>query len=221
MQKLDKNLGKINSTAYKNWIEDLENNNKIHPKSRTYYDDVAFDLFRVQRGVCAYTERFVCPAELYCDTMWVNGKYNSAYSAEYNRQDHACELEHFDSKIKDDKYWLWSNLFMIDSKINGIKTNTEVHHFLKPDGHDYDPFTYFDYDFDTNRYIPKTDLDSDLQEKIKFMIDKVLRLNHGVILNDRKDFLGRYINDNNKSAFKIDRFYTAIEFYKKLTPDAQ
>lgn len=212
MQKIDKNYDTILSTKYKKWVDDLENKNKKHPDSRTYYDDIVMELYRCQKGVCAYTERFICPSSLYKSDNWIDGNYKIRNEVEFNRTDHAGELEHFDHLLKENQYWLWSNLFMIDSTINSRKSSKDIVYYLKPDSEDYSPEKYFDYDEETHRFIPNTDLDIDQRTEIKDMIDNVFYLNHGVILNDRRDFIKELRTKiNNKSDFKFDRFFTATK----------
>ena len=212
MQKIDKNYDTILSTKYKKWVDNLEDKNKKHPDSRTYYDDIVMELYRCQKGVCAYTERFICPSSLYKSDNWIDGDYKITDEAEFKRTDHAGELEHFDHHLKKDKYWLWDNLFMIDSTINSRKSNKDIVDYLKPDSEDYSPEKYFDYDEETHRFIPNTDLDIDQRKEIKDMIDNVFYLNHGVILNDRRDFIKELRTKiTNKSDYKFDRFFTATE----------
>ena len=212
MQRIDKNYDAILSTKYKKWVDDLEKNNKKHPDSRTYYDDIVMELYRCQKGVCAYTERFICPSSLYKSDNWIDGNYKTNDEAEFNRTDHAGQLEHFDHHLKDNQYWLWSNLFMIDSTINSRKSNKDIVNYLKPDSEDYSPEKYFDYDEETHRFVPNTDLDVEKRTEIKDMIDNVFYLNHGVILNDRKDFINELRTKiNNKSPYKFDRFFTATK----------
>jgi hypothetical protein len=212
MQKIDKNYDTILSTKYKKWVDDLEKNKKKHPDSRTYYDDIVMELYRCQKGVCAYTERFICVPSLYESENWVDGNYKTNDEAEFNRTDHAGELEHFDPRLKKNQYWLWDNLFMIDAKINSLKSDKDIVYFLKPDSEEYSPEKYFDYDEETHRFIPNTDWDEAKQIEIKHFIDNVFYLNHGVILTERRNF----INDlrtkiNNKSDYKFDRFFTATK----------
>ena len=212
MQRIDKNYDAILSTKYKKWVDDLEKNNKKHPDSRTYYDDIVMELYRCQKGVCAYTERFICPSSLYKSDNWIDGNYKTNDEAEFNRTDHAGQLEHFDHHLKENQYWLWSNLFMIDSTINSRKSNKDIVNYLKPDSEDYSPEKYFDYDEETHRFIPNTDLDIEKRTEIKNMIDNVFYLNHGVILNDRRDFINELRTKiTNKSSYKFDRFFTATK----------
>jgi hypothetical protein len=211
MRKIDKDYSDILSTKYKSWVDTLEANGTKHPLSRTYYDDVAMELYRCQDGVCAYTERWICPRELYDGALWVDGKYVTDDSAEYRRVDHAGEMDHYDPLLKEDQYWLWNNLFMIDATVNSRKDNKPVLNYLKPDLDDYSPEKYFEYDEKTHRYIPNTDLDNTTRTEIQYMIDNVLFLNHGVVRNDRRDL----INDikqkqKNNTPYKIDRFFTAL-----------
>ena len=212
MQKIDKNYDTILSTKYKKWVDNLEDKNKKHPDSRTYYDDIVMELYRCQKGVCAYTEKFICVPSLYELSNWTDGNYKTNDEAEFNRTDHAGELEHFDPHLKKDKYWLWSNLFMIDSTINSRKSSKDIVYYLKPDSKDYSPEKYFDYDEETHRFVPNTDLDIEKRTEIKDMIDNVFYLNHGVILNDRRDFINELkAKINNKSDYKFDRFFTATK----------
>jgi hypothetical protein len=189
MKKINKDYSKLLSTKYKAWLDNHEANNQMHPTSRTYYDDIVMELYRIQGGVCAYTERYICPSSLYTAEHWVGGDYKISDKDEFTRIDHAGELEHFDPTQKKDKYWLWSNLFMIDSTINSQKSNKSIVSYLKPDLDDYEPSKYFDYDQKTHKFVPNTDLQDDQRKEIQYMIDEILRLNHGVIKNDRRDFI--------------------------------
>lgn len=211
MRKIDKNYDAIFSTKYKEWVNNLESSNTKHPNSRTYYDDVVMDLYRCQQGVCAYTEMHICVPNLYVEDNWSNGKYKIIVD-EVVRSDHFGELEHFNPDLKNHKYWLWDNFFMIHAKINSLKSNKLVFPYLKPDLNDYLPGKYFDYDESTHRFIPNTEItDMTIQKEIQYMIDEVLFLNHGVVLNDRKDYINsvkfKIENDLN---YVVDRFYTSV-----------
>ncbi len=214
MQKIDKNYDEILSTKYKTWVDNLEKQGKKHPESRTYYDDVVMDLYRCQKGVCAYTEMFICPSSLYDKANWKDGKYEISDEAEFNRTDHLGDLEHFNPDLKSNQYWLWDNFFMIHSKINSLKSSKAVISYLKPDLADYGPEKYFEYDDVTHRFIPNTDIEDEIKRReIQRMIDEVLFLNHGVVRNERESFINE-IKQKIKfgSTYKIDRFFTAVSW---------
>lgn len=214
MRKINKDISKVNSVKYINWVTEIEKKGEKHPKSNTFYDDVVMDLYKIQDGVCAYTERFICPEELYNITNWIDEKYVIQNIEEFKRTDHAGELEHFNPELKENQYWLWDNFFMIDSTINSRKSNRRVVTYLKPDLEDYTPEKYFDYDEKTHRFIPNTDIDNeDIIKEIQYMIDDVLFLNHGVIKNDRRDFINDIkLKKKLNLDYKIDRFFTAASW---------
>lgn len=214
MQKIDKAINTILSKKYKTWVDKLEKETKQHPKSSSYYDDVVMNLYKCQKGVCAYTEMHICISELYQETNWFDGKYKIPEGEAYNRLDHFGELEHFDSNLKEEKYWLWDNLFMIHAKINSIKSDKKIVGYLKPDLENYSPDKYFDYDEDTHRYIPNTDIEDPQQiVEIQYMIDSVLCLNHGVVKNDRRDFINDIkLKQKNGNNYAVDRFFTAVQW---------
>ena len=213
MRKIDKTNGQILSTKYKSWINKLIKDGK-KSSGNFYYDDVAMNLYYCQGGVCAYTEMFICISELYDEKKWVNGRYKINDDEEHTRVDHLGEMDHFDSENKKIQYWNWDNLFMIHAKINGIKSNSEVMPYLKPDIAGYDPKIYFDYDESTHRFIPNTEIiDEAVIMEIQNMIDKVLFLNHGVVKNERRDFINLIKHKkSNGQQYVVDRFFTAVNF---------
>lgn len=214
MQKIDKDYSKLLSAKYKEWVEKLDSESKIHPKSSSYYYDVVMELYRIQKGVCAYTEMHICIPEVCNPAMWTNGKYKVPDEAIFKRTDHFGELEHFDPSLKGDKYWRWDNLFMIHSTINSRKSNRKVIPYVKPDLDDYSPEKYFDYDDNTHRFIPNTDItDTDKIKEIQYMIDNVLFLNHGVVLNERRNFINNIrFNKEYGLTYTIDRFFTTVKW---------
>ncbi len=214
MQKKDKNYDEILSTNYKTWVDNLEKNEKKHPESRTYYDDVVMDLYRCQKGVCAYTEMFICPENLYDKDNWHAGEYKIPDQAAFDRTDHFGDLEHFNPDLKINQYWLWDNFFMIHSKINSLKSNKTIIDYLKPDAPDYSPEKYFDYDENTHRFIPNTDIEDKVKRaEIQRMIDEVLFLNHGVVKNERENFINDLkLKIRFGSSYKIDKFFTATRW---------
>ena len=212
MQKIDKSVDKILSTKYKAW---LDNDAVKHDGSnRSYYDDVAMNLYKCQSGVCAYTEMHICVPDLYTDDNWVKGRYKIPDTAEHKRIDHLGELEHFDPEDKKVNYWNWDNLFMIHAKINGIKSGATPVAYLKPDADEYAPEKYFDYDEGTNRFIPNTEIkDPVIANEIQYMIDKVLFLNHGVVKNERRDYINTIKDKKERGIlYTIDRFFTAVKW---------
>jgi hypothetical protein len=214
MRKIDKNFSEILSKKYKTWMANLEENNTKHPLSRTYYDDIIMDLYKCQKGVCAYTERYICIEELYKEENWYDGKYIIDNLENCKRTDHCGELDHFDPSLKENQHWLWDNFFMIDATINNRKSNHNTVSYLKPDLEEYSPEKYFDYDENTHLYIPNTDLeDENLKIEIQNMIDEVLFLNHGVIRNDRINFISDIkLKIKNGLNYKIDRYFTSVDW---------
>ncbi len=210
MQPITKIPFKLPSN-YQSW---LESNPADDKNFRSSYDDIVMNLYKCQNGVCAYTESFICPPELFDDRNWETGGYVILDESEFSRVDHRGELEHFDPENKKVRYWNWENLFMIDSKINSIKTNKPVHNFLKPDLLDYSPELYFEYDDQTHRFIPHTDIeDTELISQIKYMIDEVLCLNHGVVKVDRKNYINELMDKKLRGQnFVIDRFFTSVKW---------
>lgn len=215
MQKLDKTFNSILSTKYRAWIDKLNTAGKKHDRNnRYYYDDIAMNLYKCQIGVCAYTEMFICIPELYADINWKNGRYKITNNKEYDRLDHLGEMDHFDANDKAKHYWQWDNLFMIHAKVNSIKSNKVSGKFLKPDNPEYSPEKYFDYDEITHRFIPNTNIvDLNLVHEIQYMIDHVLLLNHGVVRNERRDWINMIKDKKEKGLkFTIDRFFTATKW---------
>ena len=214
MRKIDKYFGTILSSSYKVWVDKLEADNKNHPLSRTYYNDVVMELYRCQRGVCAYTEDRICPSELYQEPNWQDGKYKLLENTDIKANGHYGELEHFDPKLKDEKYWLWDNLFMIQAKINGIKSGQDIVPYLKPDLEEYSPEKYFDYDQETHRFTVNTDVEDETMEReIKYMMEEVLCLNHGMVRTNRRDYINEIKSKIEEGKeIKIDRFFTSVKW---------
>jgi hypothetical protein len=205
MRKIDKT--KILSTQYKKWVDRLNRDKVKHPEqNRTYYNDVMMNLLHCQKGVCAYTEMIICNPELLDDGNWKNGRYKS------KKVDRLGSLDHFDPRLKKDKYWEWDNLFVISLDINVKKGAKGVDDILKPDSPQYDPFKLLEYNAITNLFGPHRDIeDRDLRERIKRMI-KVLQLNHNTVCYHRKTFFYRIAwNGNVNKQPEIDRFFTAYQ----------
>ena len=212
MQKIDKSQQL--STVYRDWENDLEQNNKPHPSYTSqgkYYKDIVMDALRCQGGLCAYTEVQLCPPQYLTEDNWKNGSYASKDKVNNG------QLEHFDEKLKwkdkegyQKKDWLWSNFFVVDSDTNNRKSDKEISYILKPDTDDYDPFRLFEYSKTTHLYVPNTDLPEEEQEEIRKMIE-VLGLNFSNLVSKRKQIVERVL--------KLDiaderQFPTAMYFFK-------
>jgi hypothetical protein len=213
MQRIDKSAARIVATKYKTWVDELIATQKEHNGNyRYYYNDVVMNLYLCQNGVCAYTEMRLCYPEMYSADKWEKGRYKLAKEAEEKRTDHLGELEHYDPTDKISRFWNWDNLFMIHAKINGIKSAKPALPFLKPDLPEYSPDQYFDYDEKTHRFSANTDIEDDeLRMQIQNVIDNVLLLNHGTVLNERRNYVNEVSDKRNRGQLvEIDRFYTAV-----------
>lgn len=215
MKRIDKSSTNRLSTKYKAWEEKLEKDGKEHPPTyRYYYTDVVMDLYRCQKGICAYTEMHICIPELWSETQWTKGRHKIEKPEEIRSNDHFGELEHWDATLKSSKYWLWDNLFMIHSSINSLKRNKPIVAYLKPDLPDYDPEKYFEYDDQTHRYVVHSDIENpEIRKEIQIMIDEVLYLNHGKVRMERKEFIEslRFKRGHGQNPV-VDRFFTAVKF---------
>ena len=212
MQRLDKSNGQVLSTGYRRWLNRVP---EPHPATYNYYyDDVVMNLYKCQRGVCAYTEINLCIPELYDDINWVRGRFKIPAGATYNRKAHLGELDHYNPQDKSQRYWNWNNLFMIHAKVNSIKSDNDVVDYLKPDIDGYSPEAYFDYEPETNLFIPNTDIDDPVRiAEIKNMIDNVLCLNHGVIKNERRDYINMLRNRWAAGEdIPVTKFFTAVRW---------
>jgi hypothetical protein len=212
MRKIDKSV--ILSTKYREWLEELNKSNKPHPSSSdTYYCDVVMNLLYCQKGVCAYTEKFLCGRDLLTVEHWQDGKY--VKNSRESMPEKMGELEHFDPSLKEKKYWEWDNLFVILEAVNLRKSNKEVYEILKPDSRDYDPFKLLAYDYETHRFVVNPDIkDPDQIYRVTAMI-KTLGLNFGSVKSEREEFFGEVRFDRGYSLpSRIYQFFTAYEMIK-------
>lgn len=182
MRKIDKS--KILSTEYKKWLDGLNRKEKPHPVSNNLYkNDVVMNLLHCQRGVCAYTEMFLCNPDLITEEKWENGRYKS------KKVDKLGSLEHFDPRLKKENFWEWDNLFVISLDINVKKGANDVDYILKPDSPEYDPMMLFKYDTDFHVFSPHPRIkDKAVRERILCMID-ILHLNYDPVRCKRRKFL--------------------------------
>lgn len=205
MRKIDKTV--ILSAQYKKWLDHLNQDKVKHPsQSDKYYNDVLMNLLHCQKGVCAYTEMIVCNPVLLSEDKWENGRYKCKEIERFG------SLEHFDPKLKEEKYWDWDNLFVVSLDINVKKGDKEVDEILKPDTPEYDPFKLLEYSEQTHLFVPHRDIeDVSLRERIKKMI-KVLQINHDTVSYKRKTFFYQITwQDKVDRSIIIDRFFTAYQ----------
>lgn len=213
MRKIDKS--KILSTVYKKWEEALENNQEDHPQYEStyrFYIDVMMNLYHIQDGLCAYTEKNILASEYaYTADKWIAGRYKS------DKPKHYGELEHFDSDLKTKQAWLWDNLFMVLNKVNNEKRTTVTDPILKPDNPNYDPFELLDYDFDKHIFfanVKSGKLNQSEIDRINNMID-VLGINFV------KDWRKKYVSERIKALqFGLDpdpaeEYMTAFEITRR------
>ncbi len=205
MKKIDKS--KILSSRYKEWVDKLDKENKKHPLPKSndrHYYDVVMNLLHCQKGVCAYTESFLCKAELYSEDKWEDGKYKIKKPKRFGH------LEHFNPALKKKKGYEWANLFVAFSDINVLKGENEVDDILKPDSPHYDPMALLEYDIETHFFIPHTEIKNEkLRKRIDHMLD-LLQVNHDTIHTDRRKFLtsGLEYREMNRD-FEVYKYFTA------------
>jgi hypothetical protein len=209
------------STVYKAWVDSFESSNSDHDNynssSNQFYWDVVMNLFYCQNGLCAYTESFLCPPDLYDENKWTDeGRYNLSSGKPQVKG----QLEHFDRLKKTKKGWLWENFFMANTDVNTkVKLVSAVPATLKPDREGYDEFTLLDYDVEKNIFLPNPGLSE--AEQIIIRNDLlILGINWGPIIEERRVFLkdkimqivfGIYEWNN----IDIEQFPTAMEFSRR------
>jgi len=217
MRKLDKT--KILSTTYKRWEENLEISKQSHPNyssENEYFIDIFTNLLNIQKGLCAYTEKFICNSGKISDGKWINGRFKNQ---EINIKPF-CKggnLDHFNPDLKNNKAFLWDNLFFIDTDANQFKRNKPVNEILKPDLPDYDEFKLLEYDAECHFFIANTDLDLEKQAQVNTMI---LGLGINLVYEERKCYLSERIDDVilGKKAWEsitVYQFPTAFEMLKR------
>ncbi len=209
MRRIDKR--KILSSIYKKWLDKLNSDKKKHPRySNTYYTDVVANLLHCQKGVCAYTEMIVCNPEQVKENHWNGGRYIAKKIAKLG------DLEHFEPRLKEDRFWEWDNLFVIHPTINVIKRDNDVDDILKPDSPGYNPFELLEYNERTHHFKHHPGIeDEDVKKRIKQML-KVLQVNHDTVCYERETYLNRMaMNRMLEQDIKPDRFFTACEMVEK------
>ncbi len=151
MQKIDKSS--ILSTRYKSWLDGVRGNHPSYKSDFKYVKDIKMSLLACQNGLCAYTEELLCDPSLITSDNWSDGKYITELDSQNLING---DLEHFDCSLKENRAYLWDNLFMVNSNINcRVKGSKSIHSILKPDSLDYDPCKYLQYDDETNLFMAK------------------------------------------------------------------
>ncbi len=212
MRKIDKDLSL--ATVYKKWLEDKNAKGNKHPEYTSsnfrFYNDIVANLLWVQGGLCAYTEMYLMKVDVVNPTEWKKGRFKDF--------DFMGQLDHYDSSLKADKGWEWTNFFLVHSDVNvKVKRSKKVNAILKPDVSTYNPFYYLEYDYGTHFFSPNKELDFGLKRKILEDIN-ALGLNYQPIIDYRKEYLKPIIDDMQlgKLSFeeakeKLFKFYTAFE----------
>lgn len=217
MQRIDKST--VLANEYKLWEENLEANQTKHPpynsSKHKYYHDIVANLFYCQKGLCAYSEAFLCPATFYQPENWQQGKY-------VGKAEFLGQLEHFDPELKANKAWLWDNLFMVHSDINTKQKGSKpVDAILKPDREGYNPFELLRYDEQEHKFYPNIEkvTDEATQQRIISMI-LVLGINFPPFIDLRRELLNKiktgieFGNETWQNA-RVSQFPTAFEMLKK------
>ncbi len=215
MRKIDKST--ILATAYQTWVDALEAEGKGHgvynSSNNKYYKDVVMNLLHCQRGVCAYTEMYLCDIDFCSEQHWQNGRF-------IGTQRPKGQLEHFNPDLKPNKAWLWDNLFVVDTDTNTkIKGRQKTNNILKPDNPDYDPYKLLTYNpkihlFRANDKIKDTTKVDAIEEMIL-----TLGLNWDAVIDARKKYLNdlfQQVKLGFKSVEEVKpyQFFTAFEMSK-------
>lgn len=178
-----------------------------------HYQSIKMELLRCQDGLCAYTEKRLCPKDLYAEDHWQQGIYKNETA---NLKEAKGQLDHFDASLKKTKPWLWENLFVVDSEANTKKLQYSVDERLKPDNPDYTPEKWLDYEPDTHHFVPKADLPKYLKDIVREMIDKLgisaMREERRLYLSDKLDDIKMGFKTSEMVQNSIEQFPTAFAF---------
>lgn len=208
MKKLDKL--KILATAYKEWLDSLEDSQVDHPEYNSsrgeFYFDIIANLLWIQDGLCAYSEKFLFDQNQLSEENWKGGRYGKGKFEFYGH------LEHYDEKLKAKKGWLWSNLFVVQADINNKKGSKAVMYALKPDLDDYDPFYLLEYNFKEHKFIPNSNRDFLMQERILADIN-TLGLNFQPLTQERKEVLNFLIEEVRLNRKSLDEARNSLREY--------
>ncbi|MDR3695774.1 hypothetical protein [Mucilaginibacter sp.] len=206
------------STKYYTWLQGLGASDHVeYTAAFRFYWDVVMNLFYCQEGLCAYTEKKLCPKHFYSADKWDNGKYQRRNY--YPKKPKVKgELEHFDTKLKPKQGWLWTNLFMVDSDINSKgKGMLEIDPILKPDAPNYDEFLLFDYDLDKNIFLAKSVLPIADKNKINPVLDNII--NFDSVIEERRLFFAPLLKlvefGKSWNNITVEQFPTSFELVKR------
>ena len=171
-------------------METANRNHPVYTSKHDFYLDVVMN-FSTARVAHAPTRR--CCSVQRVSMRRVNGTRGVTPSV-VKRQGLSLWVSwiHFDSALKKDKGWLWTNLFMVNSDINRMKGRRAVDGILKPDAEDYCPFQKLEYDVSTHVFIPKSLLSEDLSNRVRNMI-LMLGLNHGTVRQHRMNLFSELL----------------------------
>jgi hypothetical protein len=221
MRKITKTC--LFSLSYKAEHDIWEATGANHPKYTSshykHYFSIKMELLRCQDGLCAYTEKRLCPAALYESSKWVSGAYVYDKNTKIpDISDAKGDLEHFDSSLKPLKAWLWDNLFVVDGDANAKKLEGAVLPIFKPDNPNYDPHDWLEYDMETHLFIPRPDLTDcpAAYDAVKNML-KILGINlmkeeRRIYLADKIDDIQMHFKTIAQVRAKLEQFPTAFEF---------
>jgi hypothetical protein len=226
MKKLNKQCHL--SSCYRNWEQTFEQQDLDHPpyssSSGEYYYDIVMNLFHCQCGLCAYTEMRLCSTDVYDEANWKGGRYINCNHPE--RPAFFGQLDHFDSRLKGNKGWLWDNFFMVETNINTkVKRSRSVDPILKPDNPDYDPYERLEYNERLHVFIANVKLPSADQVNINNII-LALGINYDPVLDRRRKFINILLKEiefgiSTWDSVVVDEFPTAFEMIMRNRKEQQ
>jgi hypothetical protein len=193
-------------------------------------------LLNCQDGLCAYTEKRVLHlSQTEMAQLFENGEYHlKEGNKKVKPTDIFCDLEHFNSILKEAQGWDWDNLFAVDDSVNrNVKRKeepklierclsenwnfNEVMALLKPDLPHYSWSQYLDYEPKRHIFVVSEQVEDDtLAEQISAVI-KVLGLNCEPIRRERIKALEKWLSElrENKTP-QVDEYVTAFEFCRQI-----
>jgi hypothetical protein len=223
MRKITKTC--LFSLSYKAEHDRWEAAGANHPKydknsyQKPHYYTIKMELLRCQDGLCAYTEKRLCPAALYESSKWASGAYVYDKNTKIpDISDAKGDLEHFDSSLKLTKGWLWDNFFVIDSYVNRRKQQGSVLPIFKPDNPDYDPHDWLEYDMEIHEFLPKRNLIDSPEDyhAVETMLEvlgiNLMKEERRIYLADKIDDIQMHFKTIAQIRAKLEQFPTAFEF---------